>query len=82
MGGVWGSPKFWGLLEPLPHHRPSPPQLFQELWVENERIREQLQEAELALTQSRLELERLTQVREHSGERAHRGGDTRRRGRL
>ncbi|XP_030826501.1 protein phosphatase 1 regulatory subunit 12C, partial [Camarhynchus parvulus] len=46
---------------------PAPPfdyqQLFQELWVENERIREQLQEAELALTQSRLELERVTQER-------------------
>ncbi|XP_071276942.1 protein phosphatase 1 regulatory subunit 12C-like [Agelaius tricolor] len=44
-------------------------QLFQELWVENERIREQLQEAELALTQSRLELERVTQRQERSAER-------------
>lgn len=52
---------------------PAPPfdyqQLFQELWVENERIREQLQEAELALTQSRLELERVTQRQERSAER-------------
>ncbi|XP_051632046.1 LOW QUALITY PROTEIN: protein phosphatase 1 regulatory subunit 12C [Manacus candei] len=44
-------------------------QLFQELWVENERIREQLQEAELALTQTRLELERVTQRQERSAER-------------
>lgn len=52
---------------------PAPPfdyqQLFQELWLENERIREQLQEAELALTQSRLELERVTQRQERSAER-------------
>ncbi|XP_062370550.1 protein phosphatase 1 regulatory subunit 12C-like, partial [Cinclus cinclus] len=52
---------------------PAPPfdyqELFQELWVENERIREQLQEAELALTQSRLELERVTQRQERSAER-------------
>ncbi|XP_050176379.1 LOW QUALITY PROTEIN: protein phosphatase 1 regulatory subunit 12C, partial [Myiozetetes cayanensis] len=62
----------------LPQSRPQPPmgcdpqlspafdyqQLFQELWVENERIREQLQEAELALTQTRLELERVTQRQE------------------
>ncbi|XP_058715542.1 LOW QUALITY PROTEIN: protein phosphatase 1 regulatory subunit 12C [Poecile atricapillus] len=69
---------------PLPHSRapappnglrppPAPPfdyqQLFQELWEENERIREQLQEAELALTQSRLELERVTQRQERSAER-------------
>ncbi|XP_058678736.1 LOW QUALITY PROTEIN: protein phosphatase 1 regulatory subunit 12C, partial [Ammospiza caudacuta] len=69
---------------PPPSHAPAPPpnglrpppappfdyqQLFQELWVENERIREQLQEAELALTQSRLELERVTQRQERSAER-------------
>ncbi|TRZ06809.1 hypothetical protein HGM15179_020299, partial [Zosterops borbonicus] len=52
---------------------PAPPfdyqQLFQDLWEENERIREQLQEAELALTQSRLELERVTQRQERSAER-------------
>ncbi|CAN8178690.1 unnamed protein product [Coccothraustes coccothraustes] len=64
-----------GPRRPLPHPGgscPSPlplPQLFQELWVENERIREQLQEAELALTQSRLELERVTQRQERSAER-------------
>ncbi|XP_077645973.1 protein phosphatase 1 regulatory subunit 12C [Lonchura striata] len=58
---------------PPPSPAPAPPfdyqQLFQELWVENERIREQLQEAELALTQSRLELERVTQRQERSAER-------------
>ncbi|XP_072777660.1 protein phosphatase 1 regulatory subunit 12C isoform X2 [Taeniopygia guttata] len=58
---------------PPPSPTPAPPfdyqQLFQELWGENERIREQLQEAELALTQSRLELERVTQRQERSAER-------------
>lgn len=45
-----------------PGHLGPPPQLYEELWVENERLREQLQETELKLTQIKLELERVTQV--------------------
>ncbi|KAM9591731.1 LOW QUALITY PROTEIN: protein phosphatase 1 regulatory subunit 12C [Morphnus guianensis] len=59
-----------GLLPP----RPPPPafdyqQLYEELWVENERLREQLQETELKLTQIKLELERVTQRQERIAER-------------
>ncbi|NXF85101.1 PP12C phosphatase, partial [Eubucco bourcierii] len=50
---------------PLPRF----PQLYQGLWLENERLREQLQETELKLTQIRLELERVTQRQERIAER-------------
>ncbi|XP_065514129.1 protein phosphatase 1 regulatory subunit 12C-like isoform X5 [Caloenas nicobarica] len=61
---------------PPPHsHPPAPPppfdyqKLYEELWAENERLREQLQETELKLTQIRLELERVTQRQERIAER-------------
>ncbi|KAM6184454.1 LOW QUALITY PROTEIN: protein phosphatase 1 regulatory subunit 12C [Sarcoramphus papa] len=59
-----------GLLPPRP---PLPAfdyqQLYEELWAENERLREQLQETELKLTQIKLELERVTQRQERIAER-------------
>lgn len=48
-----------------------PSQLYDALWEDNERLKEQLQEAELKVTQLRLELERVTQV---GGEGEARGG--------
>ncbi|XP_053908265.1 protein phosphatase 1 regulatory subunit 12C-like, partial [Cuculus canorus] len=54
---------------------PSPPpacdyeRLYEGLWSENVRLREQLEETELKLSQSRLELERLTQRQERIAER-------------
>uniref|UniRef100_A0A8C0H5E1 Uncharacterized protein n=1 Tax=Chelonoidis abingdonii TaxID=106734 RepID=A0A8C0H5E1_CHEAB len=62
------SPKHWGwepgflgsVLSSVP---PLPPQLYEDLQVENEKLKEQLQETQLKLTQIKLELERVTQVR-------------------
>lgn len=53
---------------------PQPPafdyrQLYDDLWLENERLKEQLQETELKLTQIKLELERVTQRQERIAER-------------
>ncbi|KAM9272152.1 protein phosphatase 1 regulatory subunit 12C, partial [Cariama cristata] len=57
----------------LPARPPAPAfdyqQLYEELWAENERLREQLQETELKLTQIKLELERVTQRQERIAER-------------
>lgn len=44
------------------HGAPPQSQLYDALWEDNERLKEQLQEAELKVTQLRLELERVTQV--------------------
>ncbi|XP_069738943.1 protein phosphatase 1 regulatory subunit 12C-like isoform X17 [Phaenicophaeus curvirostris] len=54
---------------PPPKRPPRAPQLYEVLWGENTRLREQLQETELKLSQSRLELERLTQRQERIAER-------------
>ncbi|GAB0202118.1 protein phosphatase 1 regulatory subunit 12C-like [Grus japonensis] len=61
-----------GLVAPRPP--PQPPafnyeQLYEDLWAENEQLREQLQETELKLTQIKLELERVTQRQERIAER-------------
>ncbi|XP_064359659.1 protein phosphatase 1 regulatory subunit 12C isoform X4 [Dromaius novaehollandiae] len=44
-------------------------ELYEELWAENEKLKEQLQETELKLTQIKLELERVTQRQERIAER-------------
>ena len=66
-GVVYGAYNNWGGgLTMAP-----PSQLYDALWEDNERLKEQLQEAELKVTQLRLELERVTQV---GGEGEARGG--------
>uniref|UniRef100_A0A8D2Q6E6 cGMP-dependent protein kinase interacting domain-containing protein n=1 Tax=Varanus komodoensis TaxID=61221 RepID=A0A8D2Q6E6_VARKO len=47
----------------------SVPKLYEDLVIENEKLKEQLQEAQLQLTQIKLELERVTQVWRTGGER-------------
>lgn len=68
------SPKSNGILA-APRPPPAQPpaidyqQLYDALWEDNERLKEQLQEAELKVTQLRLELERVTQRQERIAER-------------
>ncbi|XP_061444474.1 protein phosphatase 1 regulatory subunit 12C isoform X2 [Rhineura floridana] len=45
------------------------PKLYEDLLIENEKLKEQLQEAQLQLTQIKLELERVTQRQERFAER-------------
>ncbi|XP_068785291.1 protein phosphatase 1 regulatory subunit 12C [Struthio camelus] len=74
-GGGPGGPAGGGRGPPSPpRHPPSPPgpdyqKLYEDLWAENEKLKEQLQETELKLTQIKLELERVTQRQERIAER-------------